>query len=93
MNFNPPTLLEDNTTTLTLQKGGIWYGWFDTEETSCTNASITFLNVNDIKLHTEGNACGIISLLIIGSTFRLVPAQDVPYALILWYVSKIIYLS
>ena len=23
----------------------------------------------------------------------LVPAQDVPYALILWYVSKIIYLS
>ena len=23
---------------------------------------------------------------------RLVPAQDIPYALILWYVSKIIYL-
>ena len=25
--------------------------------------------------------------------YQLVPAQDVPYALILWYVSKIIYLS
>ena len=26
-------------------------------------------------------------------TCRLVPAQDVPFALILWYIAKIIYLS
>ena len=25
-------------------------------------------------------------------TYRLVPAQDVPFALIIWYIAKIIYL-
>ena len=31
--------------------------------------------------------------VIIGSPYGLVTAEDVPYALILWYVSKTIYLS
>ena len=34
----------------------------------------------------------ISAAMAIGEYLRLGPAQDVPYVLILWYVSKIVYL-
>ena len=36
-----------NIITLPIQKYIMWYGWFTTEEKSCTNDSITFINVDN----------------------------------------------
>ena len=35
----------------------------------------------------------LVQLVVNVGNVRLVPSQDVPYAIIIWYVSKIIYLS
>ena len=70
MDFNPLPSLEDNNTTLSLKKGGILYGWLATEETSCTNYSITVINVDNSTLYTEFNECVFISIPIIEGTFE-----------------------
>ena len=67
---------------------------------SCSMAS--YHNVSPFSLSismTSLNVCGMRSLYLcvfcqyLLAVLGLVPAQYVPYALILWYVSKIIYLS
>ena len=50
INFSYLPSLEDNNITVSLQKGGIVYGWLATEETSCKSYSITFLNVDNSTL-------------------------------------------
>ena len=60
VHYIPLPFLEDDNSTVTLQKGGRGYGWFTAEDTSCKNASINFLNVDNSNLYTEGNVCSII---------------------------------
>ena len=60
--------LEDNDSTASLQNGGRVFEWFTSEDTSCMNASINFLNVDNISLCNESNACGIISVPVINRT-------------------------
>ena len=62
MNYIPLTLLEYNNSTAPPQKCGIVSWWFIADEKSCTNDSITFLNVYSSTLYTEGNKCGIIAI-------------------------------
>ena len=63
-------LLEDNNITVTIQKGGRWSEWLTTEDTSCTNNSIIFLNLDNSILHISGNAYGIIAIPVIECTFE-----------------------
>ena len=60
VHYIPLPFLEDDNITAPLKKGGRGSGCFTAEETSCTNASITFLNVDNSNLYTEGNVCSII---------------------------------
>ena len=60
VHYTPLPFLEDDNSTVTLQKGGRWSGWLTAEDKSCKNASITFLNVDNSNLYTEGNVCSII---------------------------------
>ena len=53
--YNPLPLLKDNNSTVDLQKGCRLSRWFTTEDNFFTKASITFLNVDNIKLYTDGN--------------------------------------
>ena len=55
-------------------------------------------NIQILQDHVGGYGQENIEIYIVATSSKikqkiLVPAQDVPYALILWYVSKIIYLS
>ena len=70
-NFNPLPFLKNNTIHLPILKGGIWYEWFAAGETSCNNDSIKYFSdsVDNSIMDSEGNACGIISIPIIESTF------------------------
>ena len=47
------TILEDNNITLYIQTGIIWPGWLTAEYTSCTHASIIFLNVDNSILYNK----------------------------------------
>ena len=60
VHYIPLPFLEENNSTVTLQKFGRGSGWFTAEDKSCKNASITFLNVDNSNLYTEGNVCIII---------------------------------
>ena len=60
VHYIPIPFLEDYNSTVPIKKGGRGYGWFTAEYTSCKNASITFLNVDNSNLYTEGNVCSII---------------------------------
>ena len=61
-----------NNTTVPVKKVSRWYGWLTVEETSCKNTSINYFNniVDNSNLHAEGNACGIIAVPRIESTFE-----------------------
>ena len=61
----PSPFLGGNNITVPLKQGSRWSGWFTTEETRCTNSKISFLNIDNSTLYTEGNACGVISIPII----------------------------
>ena len=60
VHYIPIPFLEDDNSNIPLQKCGRGSGWFTAEYTSCKNASITFLNVDNSNLYTEGNVCSII---------------------------------
>ena len=47
MNYNPIHFLEDNNITAPLQEGGIWSGWFTSEDTSCMNDPINLINFDN----------------------------------------------
>ena len=70
MHYNPLLFLEDNYIDLPFQKGDRWSGWLTTEDTSCTNNSIIFLNLDNSILHISGNAYGIIAIPVIECTFE-----------------------
>ena len=67
--FKPFPFLGINNITVPIQNGGRSYGWFTTEETSCTSSSIAFLNVDNSTLYIEVISCGIIYIPIIAVTF------------------------
>ena len=48
IHYSPLSFLEDNNSTSPLQKGGIVSGWFTSEEKSCTNSSVNFLNIDEL---------------------------------------------
>ena len=62
--------MEDNNTPVTIQKGGRWSEWLTPEETSSRNSPISFLNMDNSIMYTESNACGIIAIPVIESTFE-----------------------
>ena len=72
MHYHPISLLQDNNSTEPLQKGWIILGWFTAKDTSWTNDSIILLNVDNITLYTEENACGIIAIPVIKITLTMV---------------------
>ena len=55
--------------TAPLKKGSILSGLFNTEEISCTSASINLLNIDKIILYAEGKAVGTIYMPIIDDIF------------------------
>ena len=61
--------LVDNKNNVYLQKGIIGYGWLTTEETSFTNTSNIFLDIDNSFLYTKCNLCSITDLGIIEITF------------------------
>ena len=68
INYNHIPFLKDNNSSAPLQKGRGGSGWFTVEETSCTNYSNDFLNVDEGELFNEGNACGDIIINVIEIT-------------------------
>ena len=67
--FNPLPFLEDNNSTESLQYYDRGYVRFAYDEKSCTNGSITFLNVDNSTLYNEGNSCNIIAIPVIERTY------------------------
>ena len=54
--YYPIPFLEDNNKTAYIKKGDRLSVCFTTKDISCTNASIAFLNVDNISLYTELNS-------------------------------------
>ena len=54
--YYPIPFLEDNNKTAYIKKGDRLSVCFTTKDISCTNASIAFLNVDNISLYTEFNS-------------------------------------
>ena len=69
-NYKPLPFFDDNNSTVPLQKGGRGSRGFTAEETSCTNDSITFFNVDNSTLYNEGNVYGNIDISVIERTFE-----------------------
>ena len=78
------TFIGRNNITVPLQKVSIWYGLFNTEETSCTNYSITFLNV-DNKYRVYGRQYRWNYFC----TYHWKHSWKLLYLCITWYVKEI----
>ena len=69
--FQPSPFLGINNITVPVKKDGRWDWWLTAEETSYENASTAYFNDSSDNsiLDAEGNACGIIFIPSIESTF------------------------
>ena len=70
VHYIPLPFLEDDNSTVTLQKGGRGTGWFNAKYKSCMNDSIALINIYKGYLYTEGNTCGVIIIPGIELTFE-----------------------
>ena len=59
---------DDNNSNASLLKGGIVFECYTSQDTSCMNASINFLNVGNSTICTEANSCDIVSISVINKT-------------------------
>ena len=80
-----PSSLDDNNSTTSLQKSGIWFYWFVSEETSCMNSPINFLDVGDSNLCTEVNSCSIVVINVIKITVDN-DYTHILHVMLKWYI-------
>ena len=65
VHYIPLPFLEDDNITAPLKKGGRGSGCFTAEETSCTNASITFLNVDKVTFILKAMHVAVLVYLLL----------------------------
>ena len=97
--FQPSHFLGSNIITLTVKNCGRWDGWLTAEEKICKEAPINYFNDSGDNsiLDAEGNACGIIAIPSIESTFdndHIHVLHDLPKRYIYGYlISKLMSLE
>ena len=97
--FQPSPFLGRNNISVPVKKGKRWYEWLTAEGKSCNNDLFTYFNdsIDNIILDAEVNACGIITIPTIESTFDnyyIHVLHDLPNRYIYEYlISKLISLE
>ena len=65
IHYKPLPFLEDNNSTVPLQKSLRSDEGFNAEDTSCKILSINFLNIDEVSLYNEVNTGGFITTHVI----------------------------